>query len=48
MEWRDAVLAEAICGELIEYEADFPAVFFIIFVFDICHETQLTNTNTKS
>ena len=29
---------------------DFPAVFFIIFVFDICHATQLTllkNTNTK-
>ena len=28
--------------------ADFPYVFFIIFVFNICQATQLTNTNTKS
>ena len=27
--------------------SDFPAVFFRICNFDICHEIQLTNTNTK-
>ena len=29
-------------------QADFPAVFFHISHFDICHEIQLTDTNTKS
>ena len=28
--------------------ADVPAVFFIFVTFDICHETQLTNKNSKA
>ena len=35
------------CNSPIILLADIPAVFLIQFVFDLCHETQLTNTNTK-
>ena len=28
--------------------ADFPAVFVIFATFDICYETQLTNTNSEA
>ena len=42
----NSLLGAVQCGDGL---ADFPAVFFHICTFDVCHETQiLTNTNTKS